>query len=62
MRTKSNLDNARRNKNDEYYTYYDDVVGIIKHGKDHKYDICRPFVNGVEKYTRLVIRRNLRGE
>ena len=44
MRTKSNLDNARRNKNDEYYTYYDDVV------------------NGVEKYTRLVIRRNLRCE
>lgn len=40
MRTKSNLDNARLNKN----------------------DICRPFVNGVEKYTRLVIRRNLRGE
>lgn len=39
-----------------------DIVGIIKHGKDHKYDICRPFVNGVEKYTRLVIRRNLRGE
>ena len=101
MRTKSNLDNARRNKNDEYYTYYDDVVkglkpykeylkdipygyvsliavpisyickhnaddfdivAIAKHGKDHKYDICRPFVNGVEKYTRLVIRRNLRGE
>lgn len=26
MRTKSNLDNARRNKNYEYYTYYDDVV------------------------------------
>lgn len=41
MRTKSNLDNARRKKNDEYYTYYDDVV---------------------EKYTRLVIRKNLRGE
>lgn len=40
MRTKSNLDNARRKKNDEYYTYYDDV----------------------EKYTRLVIRKNLRGE
>lgn len=38
-----------------------DIRGIIKHGKDHKYDICRPFVNGVEKYTRLVIRRNLRG-
>lgn len=52
MRTKSNLDNA-----DDF-----DIVGIIKHGKDHKYDICRPFVNGVEKYTRLVIRRNLRGE
>nr|DAI75015.1 MAG TPA: adenine-specific methyltransferase [Caudoviricetes sp.] len=40
MRTKSNLDNARRNKNDEYYTYYEDI----------------------EKYTRLVIRRNLRCE
>ena len=39
-----------------------DIVGIIKHGKDHKYDICRPFVNGVEKYTILVIRRNLRVE
>ncbi len=25
-----------------------DIVGIIKHGKDHKYDVCRPFVNGVE--------------
>lgn len=37
-----------------------EIRGIIKHGKDHKYDICRPFVNGVEKYTRLVIRRNLR--
>lgn len=52
MRTKSNLDNA-----DDF-----EIRGIIKHGKDHKYDICRPFVNGVEKYTRLVIRRNLRGE
>lgn len=99
MRTKSNLDNARRNKNDgivnEYidgtnilnvnktkdipYGYVSliavpisyickhnaddfDIVGIAKHGKDHKYDICRPFVNGVEKYARLVIRRNLRGE
>lgn len=39
-----------------------EIRGIIKHGKDHKYDICRPFVNGVEKYTRLVIRKNLRGE
>lgn len=26
MRTKSNLDNARRNKNDEYYTYYVRVI------------------------------------
>lgn len=26
MRTKANLDLARKNKNDEYYTYYEDVV------------------------------------
>lgn len=113
MRTKANLDLARKNKNDEYYTYYEDVVkglepykeclkgkrvlcpcdteqsnfvkyltelgcdviavsisyickhnnedfkivGIAKHGKDNKYDLCRPFVNGKEKYTRLLIQR-----
>lgn len=38
------------------------IVGILKHGTDHKYDIIQPFVNGKEKFTRLVIRRNLRGE
>lgn len=129
MRTKANLDLARKNKNDEYYTYYEDVVkglepykeylkgkrvlcpcdteqsnfvkyltelgcdvvtyhktkdipnyysgviavpisyickhnnedfkivGMAKHGKDNKYDLCRPFVNGKEKYTRLLIQR-----
>lgn len=33
------------------------IVGIAKHGKDNKYDLCRPFVNGKEKYTRLLIQR-----
>lgn len=34
-----------------------EIVGIAKHGKDHKYDICKPIVNGKEKFTRLIIRR-----
>lgn len=38
-----------------------DIVGIAKHGRDHKYDLCKPVVNGKEKFTRLVIRRNMRG-
>lgn len=71
MRTKSNLDNVRRNKNDEYYTYYDDVVKGLEPYKEYlkgKRVLCpcdtdeSNFVNNVEKYTRLVIRRNLRGE
>ena len=35
MRTKSNLDNARRKKNDEYYTYYDDVVAGLEPYKEY---------------------------
>lgn len=105
MRTKSNLDKAMCNKNDEYYTYDEDVAKVLEPYKEYlkgkrvlcpcdtdesnfvkylkelecdiiayykengsewfkpdNYDICRPFVNGVEKYTRLVIRRNLRGK
>lgn len=34
-----------------------EIVGIAKHGKDHKYDLCIPKVNGKEKFTRLLIKR-----
>ena len=34
-----------------------EIVGEIKHGSDGEFDFCKPFVNGVEKFTRLVIRR-----
>lgn len=33
-----------------------EIVGEIKHGSDGDFDFCKPFVNGVEKFTRLVIR------
>lgn len=33
------------------------IVGEIKHGSDGDFDFCKPFINGVEKFTRLVIRR-----
>lgn len=34
-----------------------EIVGEIKHGSDGDFDFCKPFVNGVEKFTRLVIKR-----
>ena len=34
-----------------------EIIGEIKHGSDGPFDFCKPFVNGVEKYTRLVIKR-----
>lgn len=34
-----------------------EIIGEIKHGSDGDFDFCKPFVNGVEKFTRLVIRR-----
>lgn len=33
------------------------IVGIAKHGSDSKYDLCKPIVNGKEKFTRLLIKR-----
>lgn len=33
-----------------------EIVGEIKHGSDGDFDFCKPFVNGVEKFTRLVIK------
>lgn len=95
----SNLHTAKKVKNDEFYTRYEDIeaevmkyrkyfrdkvvyllcddpidvpisffqgkynpnqfeiVGEIKHGSDGNGDFRKPFVNGVEKFTRLVIRR-----
>lgn len=35
MANKSNLDTARKNKNDEYYTYYDDVVKGLEPYKEY---------------------------
>lgn len=35
MRTKANLDLARKNKNDEYYTYYEDVVKGLEPYKEY---------------------------
>lgn len=32
------------------------IVGIAKHGRDHKYDLYKPMVNGKEKFTRLLIK------
>ena len=34
-----------------------EIVGKIDNGSDSDFDFCKPFVNGVEKFTRLVIRR-----
>ena len=34
-----------------------EIVGEIKHGSDGDFDFCKPFVNGVKKFVRLVIRR-----
>ena len=33
------------------------IIGEIKHGSDGPFDFCKPYVNGEEKYTRLVIKR-----
>lgn len=33
------------------------IIGIAKHGSDHKYDLLKPVVNGKEKFTRLLIER-----
>ena len=34
-----------------------EIVGKIDNGSDSDFDFCKPFVNGVEKFKRLVIRR-----
>ena len=34
-----------------------EIVGKIDKGSNGDFDFCKPFVNGVEKFTRLVIRR-----
>lgn len=33
-----------------------EIVGILTHGRDNKYDFAVPMVNGKEKYKRLVIK------
>lgn len=35
------------------------IVGIAKHGRDNKYDLCKPIVNGKEKFARLLIKRKV---
>lgn len=34
-----------------------EIVGKIDNGSNSDFDFCKPFVNGVEKFVRLVIRR-----
>lgn len=34
-----------------------EICGECKHGTDGDFDFCKPIIDGVEKYTRLVIRR-----
>lgn len=34
-----------------------EIIGELNHGSDNKYDYARPIVNGVLKYTRLLIKR-----
>lgn len=34
-----------------------EIVGEARHGSDGPLDLFKPFVNGREKYTRLLIRR-----
>ena len=34
-----------------------EIVGKIDNGSDSDFDFCKPFVNGVKKFQRLVIRR-----
>ena len=34
-----------------------EIVGKIDNGSDSDFDFCKPFVNGVKKFVRLVIRR-----
>lgn len=33
------------------------IVGIASHGTDSKYDLCKPIVNGKQKFKRLLIKR-----
>lgn len=34
-----------------------DIIGVLNHGCDSKYDLAKPVLNGEEIYTRIVIRR-----
>lgn len=34
-----------------------EIVEKIDNGSDSDFDFCKPFVNGVKKFQRLVIRR-----
>jgi hypothetical protein len=62
---------ARKNKNDDYndimgvpITFLNkynpnqfELIGVANHGKDNKYDLFPPKVNGKDIYTRILIKR-----
>lgn len=37
-----------------------EIVGELNHGCDNKYDLGRPTINGVDKYVRILIKRELK--
>lgn len=54
MSNNSNLHTSKRNKNDDDF----DIVAIANtNRKGNKYDILTPYVNGKQKFKRLLIRR-----
>ena len=36
-----------------------ELIGVANHGKDNKYDLFPPKVNGKDIYTRILIKRKL---
>ncbi len=41
---------------DRYSPDQFEIIGELNHGCDNEYDLAKPIINGVEKYTRILIR------
>lgn len=35
------------------------IIGTINHGSDGEWDLCKPIINGKEKFKRIAIRRTV---
>lgn len=44
---------------DRYCPEQFEIVGVLNHGCDHKYDLAKPVLNGKEKFTRVLIKRKV---